>query len=204
MQEKMPDKKDLRRQHIVTTARKAFFETGYGGTSMSAIAALLGGSKTTLWSYFPNKHELFSAVVDDLVDQYGKALRLPLPDDADLHEMLTVLARMLMVTLHQPEIIALHRMVSGEAARFPELGALLYERGPRRGHQRIGAWLSIQMDKGLVRRADPIMAAQHFAGLCQSGSFQRHLMGVFSRPEDEELIAEADVAVSVFLRAYAP
>ncbi len=171
---------------------------------MSAIAALLGGSKTTLWSYFPNKHELFSAVVDDLVDQYGKALRLPLPDDADLHEMLTVLARMLMVTLHQPEIIALHRMVSGEAARIPELGALLYERGPRRGHQRIGAWLSIQMDKGLVRRADPIMAAQHFAGLCQSGSFQRHLMGVFSRPEDEELIAEADVAVSVFLRAYAP
>ena len=54
-----------RRRAIVAIARDHFFEHGYAGTSMSAIAAALGGSKGTLWSYFRSKEELFAAVVDD-------------------------------------------------------------------------------------------------------------------------------------------
>ena len=32
---------------------------------MSGIAAALGGSKGTLWNYFPSKEALFAAVVED-------------------------------------------------------------------------------------------------------------------------------------------
>lgn len=38
---------------------------------MSSIAGQVGGSKTTLWAYFPSKEDLFAAVVDDVVEQYG-------------------------------------------------------------------------------------------------------------------------------------
>ena len=36
---------------------------GYGATSMSTIAARVGGSKATLYHYFKSKEELFDAFV---------------------------------------------------------------------------------------------------------------------------------------------
>ena len=56
-----------RRKAFIDAAREAFFANGYAGTTMSSIASKVGGSKTTLWSYFPSKEELFEAVVDDIV-----------------------------------------------------------------------------------------------------------------------------------------
>src|SRR5262245_4068895 len=54
-----------RRSQIIAVARQHFFEHGYDGTAMSAIAAELGGSKGTLWNYFPSKEALFAAVVEE-------------------------------------------------------------------------------------------------------------------------------------------
>ena len=110
---------EQRRRAIVTAARAAFLRHGYGNTSMSAIAAKLGGSKTTLWTYFRNKRELYDAVVDDLVERYGEALRLPLPPEADPREVLQAFALSLITTVTRPQIVAMHRMVTGEAGLTP-------------------------------------------------------------------------------------
>ena len=56
--------KARKRAEIVDIATRSFFEHGYAATSMSAIAETLGGSKTTLWSHFSSKADLFTAVVD--------------------------------------------------------------------------------------------------------------------------------------------
>jgi hypothetical protein len=42
-----------RREAILEVAERSFLEQGYAATTMSAIAAELGGSKGTLWSYLP-------------------------------------------------------------------------------------------------------------------------------------------------------
>jgi len=55
---------DERRGHILDIAYAAFIRNGYAGTSMARIAALLGGSKTTLYNHFESKKELFVAVAD--------------------------------------------------------------------------------------------------------------------------------------------
>jgi AcrR family transcriptional regulator len=57
-------------------ARAAFLE-GYSATSMAAIAALVGGSKGTLYGYFANKEALFGAVVQDLLDEHFLPVRTP-------------------------------------------------------------------------------------------------------------------------------
>ena len=171
---------------------------------MSSIAAAIGGSKTTLWSYFRNKHDLFAAVIDDMVDRYGEALRLPLPEDGDPAETMRGLARSLMKTLTRPQIIALHRVVTGEAGRFPELGSVLFDRGPARGHARVSAWLSQLMDKGVLRRADPLVAAKQFVALCQAGQFQQYLIGALKKFDPRRVETEIEQAVDTFLRAYAP
>lgn len=195
---------EQRRRAIVTAARAAFLRHGYGNTSMSAIAAKLGGSKTTLWTYFRNKRELYDAVVDDLVERYGEALRLPLPPEADPREVLQAFALSLITTVTRPQIVAMHRMVTGEAGRFPELGTAMVERGMKRGQARLAGWIAAQMERGTLRRDDPLLAAVQFGGLCQCGAFQQFLLGARPRPTPAEIAAEASVATATFLRAYAP
>lgn len=197
-----PSRKDVRRQSIVAVARDAFLRDGYGGTSMSSIAAAIGGSKTTLWSYFRSKQDLFAAVIDDMVERYGEALRIPLPADGDPAETMRALARSLMKTLMRPQIIALHRMVTGEAGRFPELGQVLYERGPARGHARVSAWLALLMEQGVLRKADALIAAKQFVALCQSGQFQKRLIGAQRKVDTTALNDEIEQAVETFMRAY--
>ncbi len=56
-------KTEERRQAIIEKAREVFQEEGFDRASMSEIAARVGGSKATLYSYFKSKEELFVAVM---------------------------------------------------------------------------------------------------------------------------------------------
>src|SRR3546814_10506094 len=110
-----------RRKAFVDAAREGFFANGYAGTTMSSIASTVGGSKTTLWSYFPSKEALFEAVVDDIVDYYGAALQVELPVDEDVLPVLRRFGQVLMTTLPSDPLLALYQLVVGEAQRFPHL-----------------------------------------------------------------------------------
>jgi AcrR family transcriptional regulator len=56
--------RDEKRAAIVKIAYEAFLTDGYAATSMSSIAAKVGGSKATLYNYFASKEELFAAVIE--------------------------------------------------------------------------------------------------------------------------------------------
>jgi TetR/AcrR family transcriptional regulator, mexJK operon transcriptional repressor len=195
-------KTDARRQAFVEAAREAFFSGGYGGTSMSAISATVGGSKTTLWSYFPSKQELFAAVVDDLVERYGKALEVTLDPRADVAAELRRFAHALMRTLHSQPIIDLHRLTIGEAGRFPELAAMVHQRGAARGKGRLSAFLGEAMEAGILRSGDPTCAARQFAGMLQAGSVQQHLLGLVEAPDDRAIAEEIETVLDAFMRAW--
>ncbi len=193
---------DERREAFVAAAREAFLTRGYGATSMSAIAAKVGGSKTTLWTYFPSKPELFAAVADDLVSRFGRALEVRLDPDGDCEAELKAFAVALLTTLHTEPIVEMHRLVIGEAGRFPELGAMMYERGPAKGKARLAQFFESCMERGKTRRGDGLTAAHQFAAMLQSNSAQRHLLGLTGTPPIEELEAEAAEAVRTFLRGW--
>ena len=72
-----------RRAQIISAAREHFFEHGYADTNMSAIAAKLGGSKGTLWSYFPSKEALFTAIVEDTAAGIRNQIDMPALGDGD-------------------------------------------------------------------------------------------------------------------------
>jgi len=203
MTERRTPRQDRRRKAIVETAQTAFLRDGYGATTMSAIAAELGGSKTTLWSYFPCKQDLFVAVVDEMIERYGDALRLDLAADLPLAEGLTLYGTTVMCTITRPQIVALHRMIAAEAGRTPQLGRILWKRGGARGQQLGADWLAEKMARGEMRQADPLAAARQFIGLCQADSFFRHLIGAASRPTAKTISAEVAESVALFTAAYA-
>ena len=193
---------EIRRSAFVTAAREAFFTHGYAGTTMSSIAAAVGGSKTTLWTYFPSKQDLFVAVVDDLIETYGAALEVPMDPDEPLEEALRRFGHGMMNIVLSPPIIALHRLVTGEAGRFPELGRLFYERGPRRGKIKLANYFAEAMQRGQMHSGDPKSAARQFGALCQSGCHQQLMLGMIDAPTPTQIAADIEAAIDILMRAW--
>lgn len=197
------DPPSAKRAAIVAAARVEFFAHGYGATAMSSIAARVGGSKTTLWTYFPSKQALFAAVVDDLLERFAEALDAPLAPDLPVPEALRIFGDGMMGIVGAPESIELHRIVSGEAGRFSELGTLFFERGPKRGKAKLAGYLKIAMADGRVRKGDPALAARQFAALCQAGLHQDRLWGLIDGPDPARLDRDIDAAIVCWTAAWA-
>jgi TetR/AcrR family transcriptional regulator, mexJK operon transcriptional repressor len=194
-----PAQQESRRSVFVAAAREAFFTHGYAGTTMSSIAATVGGSKTTLWSYYPSKQDLFVAVVDDLVETFGAALEVPMDPAEPVTDGLRRFGISMMGIVLSPPVIALNRLVTGEAGRFPELGTLFSERGARRGKAKLAVFLRGAMDRGQLRDGDADTAARQFSAMCQSGCHQRMMLGEIAAAAPEDVRHDVDAAIATFL-----
>jgi TetR/AcrR family transcriptional regulator, mexJK operon transcriptional repressor len=200
-----PDKRGLRkesrRQAILDVAGSSFLEHGYAATSMSAIAADCGGSKTTLWSHFPSKEALFSAFVDRMVGTFSEALDEALITGGGTEAALRRFGRVFIAKILTEDSRALKRLLASEGHRFPSLAETFYESGPKRVRQRLTRYMADEMAGGRIRQGDPELAARQFVALCQGGCFSDTIWhrpgGPSSTPEQD-----VDAAVETFLRAW--
>lgn len=197
------DRASAKRMAFVAAARAAFFANGYAGTTMSSVAASVGGSKSTLWKYFPSKEDLFAAVVDDIVEKYGRAHSMKFSQDEDVFVTLRCFLNILIATTLSKAVISLHRLIVSEAQNFPSLSKLYYERGPMPVKNILADYLESLMRRGTINSGDPSLAAQQLIGMVQSGAFQDALLGL-RQPSSERLKAEIDVAINSFCLGWMP
>src|ERR1700691_2329411 len=80
--------RDEKRDAILRIALESFLTDGYAATSMSSIAAKVGGSKATLYNYFCSKEELFSTVIGEKCKDFHDLLFESEPHDADIRTAL--------------------------------------------------------------------------------------------------------------------
>jgi TetR/AcrR family transcriptional repressor of mexJK operon len=198
----LQSRRDDRRDAILDVAKACFQRDGYAATSMSTIAATLGGSKGTLYNYFKSKDELFEAFVAGACDRLSRELFASSAEGLDVRQRLIHIARTFLTVLMSPDALAVHRLVVGESGRFPQLGKAFYKAGPQVGLARIAAEFQSMMDRGELRCADAQVAAQQFKDLSISGVYQLRLWGVIEEPTLAEIAGQAETAVDTFLRAY--
>src|SRR5579862_1262240 len=109
------------RERILTAARELFLAEGYGLTSIEAVAKRAAVSKRTFYDRFDDKAALFAAVVHRIIEGIRPPPEVPLIEGATLEQILHRIAMFILHAGLQPRALALHRLVHGEAARFPEL-----------------------------------------------------------------------------------
>lgn len=134
-----------RREAIIAVATQSFLELGYAGTSMSTIAAELGGSKGTLWAHFSSKEELFTAVIDEMIAADAVAIDQVLTQSRYTRPSLREFCMLFISKLMKPESVKLFRMVIAEGERFPVLADSLAERGPIRMMNHLTDYLGTAM-----------------------------------------------------------
>jgi TetR/AcrR family transcriptional repressor of mexJK operon len=114
---------------LLDVALKEFVKHGYGATSMTRIVTAAKVSKTTLYSRFSSKEDLFRAIMHQQIDRIGANAALkPASGRPDLaHGLQSYANRMLELSL-KGSLLEVNRLVYSESHRFPELGAAAAER----------------------------------------------------------------------------
>jgi len=191
-----------RREAILEAARESFLLHGYNGTTMSAIAAVAGGSRATLWGHFPSKDVLFDAVMDRLTAQFRQELTQILNPADSVEVALRRFCSQYVGKITSPDSIAIHRLVIGEVNRSPEIGRIFHLRAPGLTRKQLAAYFDGAVARGAMRPCDTRAAAHQLAGLCLSGSHQRLLLGVQDSVTEAELAGEVAAIMSTFRRAY--
>lgn len=191
-----------RREAILSVAQDVFLEHGFEGASMSQVAARLGGSKGTLYSYFDSKEALFAALVAESCARNADAM-FAAPDAADFPARLLSFARGYIRLVNSDWAIRMFQAVAAEARRRPEIGRMFFDAGPGNALARLAAWISDAADAGTIAVDDPVAAAEDFASLCRGSLHLKRMLALAPEPDAAAIDRIAGRAVSQFLRLHA-
>jgi AcrR family transcriptional regulator len=192
---------EARRRAILEAARSVFRETGFDRATMSAISDRLGGSKATLYGYFPSKEELFMAVIEDEIEQELDARKARLDSIGELRAILEYLGRGVLTTMTGTRPLAIYRMLASQPADS-RVGRDFYEGTVRPAWQDVANILGDRMARGELRPADPWTAAMHLKGLIEGPWIDQRMLDIMPDLKPDEVSRAALVAVDAFLRAY--
>jgi TetR/AcrR family transcriptional regulator, mexJK operon transcriptional repressor len=107
---------------LVEVALSEFLKHGYGGTSMATIVKAAGVSKTTLYSRFASKQDLFIAMMKKMVEgNISARIRAVESPSRPLADMLREFAYQSLEIGLDPIHFGVIRLIYGESHRFPEL-----------------------------------------------------------------------------------
>jgi AcrR family transcriptional regulator len=178
---------------IVLAAREHFLRDGFAGASMDGIAKSAGVSVKTIYGHFAGKDELFSRVMIAACTDHLLSEELP-SDDVLARRFAWFLAanrhglaeagREYLRHLLSEEQLALYRVVTQDAGRFPELGRQ-YHRSIAQGRTGIlAAYLrKVARKKGWARR-DAAQDAALYEALLRAGIYEEALHGLLTVTAD--------------------
>jgi TetR/AcrR family transcriptional repressor of mexJK operon len=192
---------ELRRRAILESAAKLFSAQGHDATKMSDIIADIGGSKATLYKYFPSKEALIYAVIEMISALDFVAFASLVDGDAPIAERISEFCRALLEWLVDPKTMQVRRSVALEAYRS-DLGKRMYEEDIRPAWTLIAQGFEREMEAGAMRRSDPWTAAMHLKALIEGYIPPLVDIKAIKRPGKKALREIADAASDVFIRAY--
>lgn len=198
------DSENPKRAAIVEAACALFLESGFGATSMDQIAAAAEVSKRTVYGHFESKDALFEGVMNGLCTRLAGGCPLGDAWDGPPADVLGQAGRRLMHLITRPEAVALHRVVMGESARFPQLGHLFFKMGPGRVIEQLSHYLAILDAAGVLSVPDTEAAATRLLEMMRGPIHMPLLLGLRATPDDIEIAQSVDDAVRLFLAAHAP
>ena len=192
---------DKKRREIIEAAAALFVEQGYERTSMSAIAERVGGSKATLYGYFPSKEELFRAVLEFDVGQGAVTLVQDFPGQRDLRAALTKVGVQHLSSRLADLAITNFITLAGQPGGS-RLGQRFYSEVLEPAWQLFAERLRLLMEEGRLRKADPWTAAMHWKGLAEGELLEKRLLDALPSIQAKELKRVASSAADAFLRIY--
>jgi TetR/AcrR family transcriptional regulator of autoinduction and epiphytic fitness len=194
---------ESRVEEILDIAAEHFISQGFEAASIGAIAREANASKTTLYSRFPTKEDLFMAVLELRMNVIFSQVSTTLPVDPPIDRTLNDFGLSLLRLAISKDQVALLRVVSMESTRFPKLAERFYELGPKRGLAHLAQYMREQIKRKRLINENPETMADHLSSLLTGGPVRWAILGMRRNNLDKGTQkARVDACVKVFLRAY--
>ena len=189
-----------KRALLVEAALKAFLEAGYAEASVNQIAAAAGVSIKTLYRHFESKDDLFSAVMQAAcgADSGGEGEQPPAWYTAPPAKALPQAGEEYLRHALSPDQLALHRVVTRDAHRFPELGRRYQEQTTGNRDAKFAGYLDLWAEREGWKVRDKHAAAQVFAALLKARIYDEVLLGL-RQPSKAEIVDRAREAAQSML-----
>jgi TetR/AcrR family transcriptional regulator, mexJK operon transcriptional repressor len=147
---------------LLKVALDEFIQAGYGGASLTRIVRNAGISKTTLYSRYSSKEELFRAIAYQQIERMSPARLLSsTTGDVSLEAGLKSYANHTLKLSLEPDMLEVYRLMHSESSRFPELGAAARER-TELGIKRISRFIAACAERDGIPCKNPAGVAEVF------------------------------------------
>ncbi|MBI1174286.1 MAG: TetR family transcriptional regulator [Sideroxydans sp.] len=186
------------RDRLFSAAVELFLEHGYDA-SVDMIISRAGVARQTFYNHFQNKESLFVEVMRDCMCD----LLVPLTENSgDLYATLKKFATAYRQRALCPAGVSGYRTMVGQAQRFPDLTREAFESGIGHMVNILAQLLGKAMERGELRKVEPMFAAEMLMSMLAGLERSRLLMGAVNPPYDET--ARVESIVDGFLRMFAP
>jgi TetR/AcrR family transcriptional repressor of mexJK operon len=179
-----------------------FLEKGFDRASVGEMAKRANASKATYYNRYATKELLFSAIIRRKTDRVEEAFANIIRNDEDIEIALKTFGERLLMLILLDDSVAIDRVISMEAQRFPELGKIFYESGPGRMAELLTTYLRQKVSEGALTIPHPRLAAEQFIDMVTGFIVRRAVLGIGDRATTREKNQRVHTAVDVFLKAY--
>lgn len=194
-----------RDERLLAIATSMFMDHGFEGTSMERVAEAACVGKATLYARYPDKAALFVDVLRrKILNIYGM-LEAEVEESvagSTLEASLAAVSRRTFDLSLTPESIALGRILSSEAYRFPELARLAVEESIDRQVNLVATIFVHFAGRRGYRIDDARLLADLFLSMVLGRVSRLKLFGI--EVDREALDRRIETAISVFLHGALP
>jgi len=187
-------RKDARPAEIIAAALASFADKGYAATRLDDVAADAGISKGTIYLYFPNKEELFRAVVRQAVLPNLAAAEADMAGHTGSSaDLLRMLAKRFLRLLDS-DLTAIPKLVLAESGNFPAIAQFYADTVLRRAFTLVEGILARGVARGEFRPIDVHATLPLFAGPFLLLALWKHSLGRHTDLHfDPRAVAEAHI-----------
>jgi AcrR family transcriptional regulator len=191
-----------KRKQILDGARLVFMKLGFDAASMNDVTREAGVSKGTLYVYFANKEELFTAMIESERAAFIASMRTALAEHDDVEAGLHDFGISFISHMTEEKVISAMRTVLGVRDRMPVLCQRFFK-GPENLRTILHDYLEQHVQAGKLKIDDIDLAAGQFLDLASGSFFKFRLFGSMEHPPSmAEMERVISGAIRVFMAAY--
>lgn len=189
---------------VLEAATSVFLAHAFSAATTDMIQREAGVSKATMYACFPNKEAMFAAVIERQCATMTSRFQAIKTSPGKIAKTLTDVGLSYLEIVLSPSGLALFRVATAEASRFPDLSRRFYLADPRVVTSLVAARVDEAAQAGEidVRAVGVETAAGLFVSMVRGEAQLESLTHPGSRPSSAQMDHRVQLAVTTFLDAF--
>lgn len=186
-----------KRKLILESAKCLFLSKGIANVSMNLIAKEAGVSKQTVYSHFSSKENLYCEAVISKLHHYHLDDLSATSASTPIEEVLRDVAEKFINLLHDPQVIAMYRVVIGDVGNNSQINELFLNSGPKKLVFLLAEFIQSRI---FIAEIEAVQRSVAYFNILKGEFHLRSLLGLDYNISEQEKEVLINTAIEVVIR----